>query len=87
MAHTSQHLHLEPVGNFNMLSSKSANSSYCLFSHYKVNFAVMYFFTPRSLATKMIGVAQEDADVMQRVYNGKYQLVYVNHKALISNTH
>ena len=31
-------------------------------------------YTPRDLSTEMIGVAQEDVDVLQRVYDGKYQL-------------
>ena len=43
-------------------------------------------YAPRGLAIEMIGETQQDVDVMQRVQDGKYQLVYVSPEAIIGDT-
>ena len=43
-------------------------------------------YAPRGLAIEMVGETQQDVDVMQRVQDGKYQLVYVSPEAIIGDS-
>jgi len=44
-------------------------------------------FTPLGLSTELIGEAQPDSTVTQRVLEGKVQLVYIRPEAVLKNSY